>query len=133
MRPQRSEAVMALSLQQRKVVERLAATIRAHYAEPFTLLRAAADVGRHPNYVGLMFKQQMGVSVRTYLIHYRLERAADSILNGDKIEAVSLAVGYRSKKNFYRQFKRYFGVTPEQYRHLRRDSARAVVGERRRL
>jgi AraC-like DNA-binding protein len=33
-----------------------------------------------------------------------------------KIEAVALSVGYQSKKNFYRQFKRQFGFTPEQYR-----------------
>jgi hypothetical protein len=33
-----------------------------------------------------------------------------------KIEAVALSVGYRSKKNFYRQFARHFGVTPETFR-----------------
>jgi PAS domain-containing protein len=33
-----------------------------------------------------------------------------------KVEAVALDLGYRSKKNFYRQFKRRFGMTPEAYR-----------------
>jgi transcriptional regulator GlxA family with amidase domain len=33
-----------------------------------------------------------------------------------KVEAVSLLVGYRSKKNFYRQFKRRFGTTPFAHR-----------------
>jgi two-component system response regulator YesN len=73
-------------------------------------------MGRHPNYVGLVFHEQMGLTVRGYLTRFRLERAADLIARGDKIEAVSLCVGYRSKRNFYRQFKRCFGMTPQQYR-----------------
>ena len=35
---------------------------------------------------------------------------------GEKIEAISLLVGYRSKKNFYRHFKEQLGVTPTAYR-----------------
>ena len=34
-----------------------------------------------------------------------------------KIEAIALDLGYRSKKHFYRQFKRRFGMTPDVYRH----------------
>ena len=109
---------MAASLHKADIVARVAATIRAHYAEPVTLSRIAASVGRHPNYIGLLFQEQMGLTVRAYLTRCRLERAADLISRGDKIEAVSLCVGYRSKTNLYRQFKRYFGVTPEHYRDL---------------
>jgi hypothetical protein len=35
-----------------------------------------------------------------------------------KIESVANSVGYRSKKNFYRQFLRHFGSTPETFRRL---------------
>jgi AraC-like DNA-binding protein len=31
-----------------------------------------------------------------------------------------MSVGYRSKKDFYRQFIRRFGVTPEEYRRHQR-------------
>ena len=33
-----------------------------------------------------------------------------------KVEAVSALVGYRSKKNFYAEFRRVTGVTPAQFR-----------------
>jgi AraC-like DNA-binding protein len=45
-----------------------------------------------------------------------LHHAAALIRTGEKIEAVSLLVGYRSKKNFYRHFKDELGVTPTVYR-----------------
>jgi AraC-like DNA-binding protein len=38
------------------------------------------------------------------------------IRNGEKIEAVSLLVGYRSKKNFYHHFRRHVGLTPLAYK-----------------
>jgi hypothetical protein len=41
-----------------------------------------------------------------------------------KIEAVALSVGYHSKKNFYRQFLRRFGVTPDAYRQRLMDGGR---------
>jgi PAS domain S-box-containing protein len=46
----------------------------------------------------------------------RLEHAARLIRDGVKIEAVAWNVGYRSKKNFYQQFKRRYGTTPLPYR-----------------
>jgi two-component system response regulator YesN len=107
---------MSASLKKAALVEHVIEMIRAHYAEPVTLRQVAAGMGRHPNYVGLVFHEQMGLTVRGYLTRFRLERAADLIARGDKIEAVSLCVGYRSKRNFYRQFKRCFGMTPQQYR-----------------
>jgi hypothetical protein len=50
------------------------------------------------------------------LTRVRLANAAFLVRSTMKIEAVALVVGYRSKKNFYRQFTRHFGVTPETYR-----------------
>jgi len=105
------------SIQDVELVEHIAATIETHYAEPLTLHEISRRVGRHPNAVGLIFRRVTGVTVRTYLTRRRLESAAALILHGEKIEAVSMCVGYRSKTSFYRQFKRYFGVTPTEYRH----------------
>jgi AraC-like DNA-binding protein len=48
--------------------------------------------------------------------HTRVERASRAIRAGEKVEAVALEVGYRSKKNFFRQFRRRFGTTPAKYR-----------------
>jgi YesN/AraC family two-component response regulator len=106
-----------MSVRDVDIVARIAETIRVHYAEPITLRGLATCVGRNPNYIGQLFRERMGVSVRTYLTHCRITHAADLVRRGDKIEGVAMCVGYRSKTNFYRQFKRHFGMTPEHFRH----------------
>jgi PAS domain-containing protein len=58
----------------------------------------------------------MGVTVHEYITRARMMFGAAQVRSGVKVEAVALDLGYRSKKNFYRQFKRRFGMTPEAYR-----------------
>jgi two-component system response regulator YesN len=99
------------------LVRRIIEVFERDYANPITLRSVASKVGRHPGYLGEIFRKETGVSSRAYLTRVRLQRAAELIERGFKIEAVSLDVGYRSKKNFYHQFKQRFGMTPRQYRN----------------
>jgi AraC-like DNA-binding protein/photosystem II stability/assembly factor-like uncharacterized protein len=108
-------------------VRRMLALIEEHAGESLSLATLARALGRQQAYLGRLFRQQMGVSTREYVVRVRLERAAGMICQGDKVEAVALEVGYRSKKNFYRQFIRHFGTTPAAYR------ARAATPHRERM
>jgi AraC-like DNA-binding protein len=63
------------------------------------------------------------MSVREYLADRRMEQALSSILKGEKVEAIALEVGYKSKKTFYRHFRQRFGTTPSVYRGLTSESA----------
>jgi two-component system response regulator YesN len=91
--------------------------IEQSYSEPITLRSLAVELHRQGAYLGAMFRREIGVPMRQWLTHVRLDHAADLIRDGVKVEAVSMLVGYRSKKNFYRQFKRRFGTTPLGYRN----------------
>jgi AraC-like DNA-binding protein len=86
------------------------------YADRITLKTVSAALRGKPAFLGRVFHDAVGLSVHEYVTRVRLERAAHLIASNVKVEAVSLTVGYRSKKNFYRQFTRHFGVTPENYR-----------------
>ena len=90
--------------------------IDERYAEPLTLDILAAEVGRSKRHLASVFLRDFRVSVHGYLTQVRLNRAQALIRAGEKIEAVSLSVGYRSKKNFYRNFHAHVGVTPIAYR-----------------
>lgn len=101
-------------------VRRMLDRIEQSYSEPITLRSLAAELHRQSAYLGGMFRRVVGMSVHQWLTTVRLDRASALIRDGVKVEAVSLLVGYRSKKNFYRQFKRRFGTTPFEHRNAAR-------------
>ncbi len=100
--------------------QRMVDYIEQSYAGRVTLRSVCAAVRGRPSRLDCVFRSQLGVSVHEYVTRVRLERASHLIRSSMKIEAVALSVGYRSKKNFYRQFARHFGVTPEAFRRRAR-------------
>ena len=90
--------------------------IDERYNDPLTLERLAMAAGCSKRQLASVFRQELEMTVHDYLTRVRLRRALELILHGEKIEAVSLLVGYRSKKNFYHHFKTHIGVTPLAYR-----------------
>jgi AraC-like DNA-binding protein len=104
-------------------VRRVTAFIDRHYAEAVTLDGLAALVGCHRVSLATEFRRETGITVHEYLTRVRIRHAADLLRNGDKIEPISLLVGYRGKKNFYRQFKEIHGMTPGQFKLLEHRSS----------
>jgi AraC-like DNA-binding protein len=100
------------------IVQRAKRIIDERYADPLTLERLAAAVGCSKRQLASVFRQQLAMTIHGYLTLVRLRRAVAFIREGEKIDAVSLLVGYQSKKNFYRHFKTHIGVTPRAYRAL---------------
>jgi AraC-like DNA-binding protein len=98
------------------LVQRVKNVIEERYADRLTLADIATLVGRSKRHLASRFRQELAMTVHEYLTHVRVRRAAELIREGKKIEAVSLLVGYRSKKNFYRHFKALTGMTPLDYR-----------------
>jgi len=103
-------------------VRQLCLYMRTHYGERISLGSLAAGVGRNAEYMATLFRRQTGTTIHRYLTGIRMQRAAKLLRRSEKVEAVMLLVGYRGKKNFYRQFETAFGVTPGQYKasHSRR-------------
>ena len=97
-------------------VQRMLDVIHQDYAHRVTLGTLARKLQRQSSYVGRLFLCEVGITVHEYITRARMIFAATQVRSGIKIEAIALESGYRSKKNFYRQFKRRFGLTPEGYR-----------------
>lgn len=96
--------------------QRIRPFIETHYAERLTLASIARAIGCARSQVAAMVKDQIGLTTHRYIARMRVRRAAELITQGNKIDAVMLSVGYRSKKDFYRQFKLETGFTPGVYR-----------------
>ena len=84
-----------------------------------SLQTAAAHVSLNPVYLSRYFKEKTGIHFIDYLITVKMKRAAELLQNKDnKIAKISEMVGYSNEKNFSRAFKKYFGVSPNEYRKL---------------
>ena len=64
-----------------------------------------------------VFKQHAGTSCTEFIIQVRLNKACDLLINtADPILEIATTVGFNNLSHFNRQFKRYYELTPSQYR-----------------
>jgi AraC-like DNA-binding protein len=88
--------------------------IEENYAEDLTNAKVARLIGRSPRDVRNELRE-LGLSLRKYLTTIRMEHA-QQLLHHDKVEAVAWMVGYKSKRQFIRQFKLHTGMVPSHFR-----------------
>ncbi|MCE5170148.1 AraC family transcriptional regulator [Paenibacillus profundus] len=70
-----------------------------------------------PRYFSVKFKELIGMSVQTYIIRSRIERAEHLLHHaGMNVTEVADALGYRDIFFFSRQFKQYTGRSPSEIR-----------------
>ena len=80
-----------------------------------------ADVQISPSYGTEVFKDVYGLSPRAYFSELKLTEAKHLLLIPDySILDISTALGYNEQSHFARQFKRWTGMTPNQYRNRNR-------------
>jgi AraC-like DNA-binding protein len=71
-----------------------------------------------------LFRDELGLSWRTYLLHARMLRAMALLASpGQSVQETSTAVGFESLSSFTRAFTQFCGETPSTYR-------KRVAGER---
>ncbi|MMZ70335.1 Bifunctional transcriptional activator/DNA repair enzyme AdaA [compost metagenome] len=59
------------------------------------------------------------MTVHQYITHTRMKAAADLLLQTPrKVYQIAESVGYKDAKYFIRLFRKEFGTSPEEYRHL---------------
>jgi AraC-like DNA-binding protein len=95
---------------------RIAEYIDQHFAEQITLATLSRVSGWRTRHLSRAFRSSMRMSIRQYLQAARIDQAAARLRQGDKVESVIAAVGWRGRKNFFRHFKQCLGTTPAQYR-----------------
>lgn len=93
--------------------------MNAHYHEPISIERLAQSIGYHRAHMTKLFHKYTGSSPMAYLFQLRMRRA-QSLLHGIlSIEQVANATGYADPLYFSKQFKKWMGLTPTEYRHTR--------------
>ena len=74
-------------------------------------------MGLSSGYLCRIFKEETSVSINAYINSLRMTKAAELLKdNNSYIKEVAISVGFEDQLYFSRQFKRYYGVTPSEYR-----------------
>ncbi|NRF93766.1 response regulator [Paenibacillus frigoriresistens] len=96
--------------------------IEQNYFKEISREIVANEVYITPGYLSLLFKQQMKTSFLDYLHKIRIEHACVLLKdNSRRIGDIALKVGYNDEKYFFQVFKKYTGMTPNQYRNNIKD------------
>lgn len=74
----------------------------------------AGRLGLDRSYFSGLFKQETGESPGHYLLHYRMQRAKELLLDGHTVTVVAASVGYKDPFTFSRSYKSFYGAPPSE-------------------
>ena len=90
--------------------------IHAHLDRDLSLKELAAVVQMSAHYFSQLFKQSTGITPHQYVIHCRIERAKELLMQRKlTISDVAKVVGFVDQSHFHRHFKRLVGITPKAF------------------
>lgn len=104
------------------VVSEIRQYLSDHYSEKISLDLIAKNMYLSSAYISKIFKEETGEAPINYLIKLRLEQAKQQLERPDRqsIKAISTSVGYDDVYYFSKLFKKYYGVSPLNYRATHR-------------
>ncbi len=90
--------------------------IGCHYNQDIGLNELAMIVDLSPAYLSILFKEEVGMSYIKYLTNLRIKKAKEYLLEDYKVTQVSEMVGYNNYRHFCDIFKKYVGLSPNEYK-----------------
>ena len=99
-----------------RLVLQMCSFVRDHLSERITLDVIAQHVHASPTYLCKLFKREMGEPLTNYINRNRVQQAKRLLELPYKIIDVASMAGFENSKYFSQVFKRYVGITPQQYR-----------------
>ena len=100
------------------MVEELDTYIRENVGDEISNTEIGAIFGYHPFYVSKVLKEKKGLTLRQYIIGYRLKASKKLLELTDKsIADIASECGFTDASYFAKTFKSYFGETPKDYRN----------------
>jgi two-component system response regulator YesN len=111
---------------QDKVIGSIKSYVEHNYSNA-TLEEAARLIRMNPDYVSKYFKQKTGQNFSDYIVEIRMGKAAELLRDiSYKTYEISELVGYSYAKNFTRTFKKYYGVSPREFRNSRESNSESA-------
>ena len=99
------------------VVKEIIAYISANFNHPIRNTDIADHLHLNSTYMNRVFRAHTGMTVRAYLIDYRINAAIELLSVGEiAVSELAAAVGFSDVPHFIKTFKAHTGKTPSEYR-----------------
>lgn len=92
--------------------------ISLQYHQHISIDQMASTLGYHRAHLSKAFKQKTGISPKQYLMKVRMDKAKELLGGALTIDQISSSVGFNDALYFSRQFHKWSGMSPSEYRHL---------------
>ena len=89
--------------------------IKNHFDEDLSLSQMVRLSAMSKTCFCANFQAITGASFKSYLNAYRIEKAAQYLQAGEKVSDAAFRCGYNDLSTFYRNFKKYKGICPNDY------------------
>lgn len=116
------ETILAVGLKSKAMNQQVYDVIHElnmHFTDPdYDFKETLLRTGYSPNHLRKLFKEETGVTPADYITTRRMDMAAEMLRQyRTRIPVKDIAVqcGYKDPYYFSRQFKNYFGVSPQKY------------------
>lgn len=86
--------------------------------EDATLDNLAKSLGYNNSYLSRIINQKTNKSFSELLTEIRMQKASQMIFDNIRIDDIAQAVGYKNTSGFYKQFNKYYGMTPIEFKQL---------------
>ena len=103
--------------------------IKNHFDEEITLTEILHRAAMSKTNFCAIFRSITGMSFKEYLNRCRVEHAAELIAAGEKVSSAAVRCGYGDLSTFYRNFKKYTGMSASAFARKNHGAARHDPGE----
>ncbi|WP_046227829.1 helix-turn-helix domain-containing protein [Paenibacillus dauci] len=102
------------------IVSQVKSYIDNHYNQKgLTIHEVARKNHVSPNYLSYLFKKYTGFKLWEYVIKLRMEESRELLMSTDlRRYEVADKVGYESPEHFSKIFKKYYGISPSEFKQL---------------
>jgi AraC-like DNA-binding protein len=101
-----------------ELVRQVAGYLSAQYAEPVTIEGMAEELGYNRAYLSRLFKHHTGLSPATFLAKLRVDQGRRLLRERPEltVEQIASSAGFADALYFSKQFRRWYGQSPTEYR-----------------
>lgn len=108
-------AAALIAKENRQLVMHSVEYIKNHFDEEITVSEIIRRSAMSKTNFCTLFHSVTGMPFKEYLNRYRIERAAELIAAGEKVSIAGNYCGYCDFSTFYRNFKKYMGISPSEF------------------